>query len=75
MERTALPPANGICHCNKIPVIAHELAQSLSIISSYIKGCTERVKKDNLNLDQFITVFEKIIQQVEIMDEKIHCMI
>lgn len=75
MEREVKNHENGICYCNKIPIIAHELAQSLSIISSYVKGCNERVKKDNLDIKQLITIFEKINHQIQIMDDKIHCMI
>lgn len=62
------------CFCSNIAQINHELTQSLLIIHSYIKGCTERIKEDNLDAAQLNSVFEKINKHIELMSSKIHSM-
>lgn len=63
---------NTGCYCKKIPAFAHELNQTLLIINSYAKGCSERIKQNNLDLEQLLLTFEKISIQIQIMGQKIH---
>lgn len=62
-----------MCYCNKIPKIAHDLTQSLLIIQAYIKGCTVRLKENNLDLMALFYAFEKINEHIKIMSNKINC--
>lgn len=51
----------------KISTLVHELAQSLLIIQSYIRGSMERIKNNNLNKEQLSPLFVKINEQMELM--------
>lgn len=63
---------NTHCYCKKIPAFAHELNQTLLIINSYAKGCAERIKQNNFDLEQLLLTFEKISTQIQIMGQQIH---
>lgn len=45
---------------NKMSTIVHELAQTLSIIHSYVQGCIVRIKNNDLELSQFHKLLIKI---------------
>ena len=66
--------AGETCQCSNIPVLAHELNQSLMIIYAYVNGCTERLKDNAIDQNDLFNIFDKINKQTQIMKEKIHKM-
>lgn len=69
------PPRKTICYCNKLPQLSHELNQSLLIIRAYVKGCSERIKKDYLDLEQLSIALNAINEQITTMANTIHALI
>ena len=73
MEKEFKSYKKTICHCNKISVFLHELAQSLSVIHAYVNGCNERLKENALDNKQLFEALRTVNKQTEIMATKIHC--
>lgn len=63
------------CNCSQFANFTHELTQSLMVINAYAQGSIERLKKNALEADQLKEILNKINQHIEIMGNKIHCMI
>ena len=47
--------------------MVHELAQSLLIIHAYVRGSIERIKTNNLTIEQLRSLLVKINEQIELM--------
>ena len=45
--------------------MVHELAQSLLIIHAYVRGSIERIKTNNLTIEQLRSLLVKINEQIE----------
>ena len=47
--------------------MVHELAHSLLIIHAYVRGSIERIKTNNLTIEQLRSLLVKINEQIELM--------
>ncbi|RUR09434.1 hypothetical protein [Legionella sp. km772] len=52
---------------SNMPGMIHELAQSLLIIHAYVRGSLERIKNNNLTVEQLRSLFIKVKEQLELM--------
>ena len=59
------------CQCSKLPILSHELTQSLMIINAYISGCNERIKKNTININEIVDVLNKMNKQVELISQRL----
>ncbi|TAL64462.1 MAG: hypothetical protein EPN84_03340 [Legionella sp.] len=72
MKRKNKLPLQLNCSCSKIPFIAHELTQSLLVINAFATGSIERLKESSLTLEQLNMALEKVIEEVNVMSNKIN---
>lgn len=56
---------------NDLSSVVHEIAQSLLIVHAYVRGCIERIKNNNLNLDEFKSLLTTIQEQIAVMFSKL----
>lgn len=59
----------------RMPNIVHELAQSLLVIHAYVRGSLERIKKNNLTIEQLNSLLLKIKEQIELLFKILYCLI
>lgn len=59
----------------RMPKIVHELAQSLLIIHAYVRGALERIKKNDLTIEQLKSLLIKINEQIELLFKILYCLI
>ncbi len=50
-----------------VSIVVHELAQCLLIINAYARGSIERIKNNNLTIEQLKSLLIKIQLQIELM--------